>query len=138
MDKDLEALNGLIDEAVAKENSIALREQELSLRDKRFAALLEERKRQADELQVLWDEVKQYMLDHGLKEHATDFIKLKLSPTGKYKTEDISKVDDSLCEIKKVLDNKKITSYLNLNGELPVGVEVAGYRLTKQFLKGDN
>ena len=138
MDKDLEALNGLIDEAVAKENSIALREQELSLQDKRFAALLEERKRQADELQVLWDEVKQYMLDHGLKEHATDFIKLKLSPTGKYKTEDISKVDDSLCEIKKVLDNKKITSYLNLNGELPVGVEVAGYRLTKQFLKGDN
>lgn len=138
MDKDLEALNGLIDEAVAKENSIALREQELSLQDKRFAALLEERKRQADELQVLWDEVKQYMLDHGLKEHATDFIKLKLSPTGKYKTEDISKVDDSLCEIKKVLDNKKITSYLNLNGELPEGIEVAGYRLTKQFLKGDN
>lgn len=138
MDKDLEALNGLIDEAVAKENSIALREQELSLEDKRFAALLEERKRQADELQVLWDEVKQYMLDHGLKEHATDFIKLKLSPTGKYKTEDISKVDDSLCEIKKVLDNKKITSYLNLNGELPAGIEVAGYRLTKQFLKGDN
>lgn len=138
MDKDLEALNGLIDEAVAKENSIALREQELSLQDKRFAALLEERKRQADELQVLWDEVKQYMLDHGLKEHATDFIKLKLSPTGKYKTEDISKIDDSLCEIKKVLDNKKITSYLNLNGELPEGIEVAGYRLTKQFLKGDN
>lgn len=137
MDKDLEALNGLIDEAVAKENSIAVREQELSLQDKRFAELLEERKRQADELKVLWEEVKQYMLDHNLTEHSTDFIELKLSPMGKYKSDDISKVDDSLCEIKKVLNNKKITSYLELNGKLPEGVEVAGYRLTKKFLQGD-
>ena len=76
------------------------------------------------------------MVDNNLTEHENDYIKLKLSPSGKYKTDDIDKVDDALCDIVKKINNKKVKSFVELNGHLPEGVESTGYILRKT-LKGE-
>ena len=52
--------------------------------------------------------VKQYMIEHDMSEHENDYIKLKLTPSGKYKAADIDSVDDALCDIKKTINNKKV------------------------------
>ena len=67
----------------------------------------------------------------------TDYLKLKLTPSGKYKAEDIDSVDDSLCDIKKTINNKKVKSYVELNGKLPDGVESTGYVLRKTLKGGE-
>lgn len=128
MNKDLEKL---IDDAVAKENQLQAMSDSLALQSKQFADYLEAKRVADKELEVLWDMVKEYMVDNDIKEHETDFIKLKLTPSGKYRTEDVSKVADELCDIKKVLNNKKVKAYLELNHELPDGVESTGYVLRK-------
>lgn len=128
MNKDLEKL---IDDAVAKENQLQAMSDSLALQSKQFADYLEAKRVADKELEVLWDMVKEYMVDNDIKEHETDFIKLKLTPSGKYRTEDVSKVADELCDIKKVLNNKKVKAYLELNHELPEGVESTGYVLRK-------
>jgi len=81
--------------------------------------------------------VKDEMVEQGYNEFENDYIKLKLSPSGKYKTEDIDSVDESVCDIKKVLNNKKVKSYVELNGVLPQGVESTGYILRKT-IKNEN
>lgn len=136
MNKELEALDQLIDEAVNKEKSLEVRADELALQSKQFADYLAEKKHNDEALEALWSMVKEYMLTNHISEHENDFIKLKLTPSGKYKAADIDSVDDSLCDIKKTINNKKVKSYIELNGHLPNGVESTGYILRKT-LKGE-
>ena len=55
MNKDLQQL---IDNAMGKEKELAQRADELALQDKRFAEYLAEKKHQDEELEVLWQMVK--------------------------------------------------------------------------------
>lgn len=133
MNKDLEEM---IDEAVEKESQLQVMGESLALQNKQFAEYLEAKRIADKELEVLWDIVKEEMIKEGLTEHENDYIKLKLSPSGKYKAEDIDQIDDALCDIKKVLNNKKVKSFVELNGKLPDGVQSTGYILRKT-LKGE-
>lgn len=128
--KELLALNQMVEETLAKEAELERVGAELAAKNEQFASFLVQQKRNQDELAVLKDEIKTYMLEHNLYEHDTGAVELKLSSTGKFKAEDISTVDDSLCKIVKTLDNSKVKAYKELNGKLPEGVEDAGYRLT--------
>lgn len=130
MNKDLEAL---IDNAMSKEKELATRADELALEDKRFADYLAAKKHADEELEVLWQMCKDYMIEHNYTEYDGEHIELKLTPSGKYKTDDIESVDDELCDIKKVLNNKKVKAYVELNGALPAGVESTGYILRKKI-----
>ena len=129
MNKDLEQL---IDDAVKKENALSKRADELALQSKQFADYLAEKKHADEELEVLWQMVKDYMIEHNYTEYDGEHIELKLTPSGKYRTEDIESVSDELCDIKKVLNNKKVKAYLELNHTLPEGVESTGYILRKK------
>lgn len=131
MDKDLDALNQLIDDAVNEEKSLAVKADELALQNKQFAEWLAKKKHNDEKLAQLWELVKEFMVDNNLTEHENDYIKLKLSPSGKYKTEDIEAVSDDLCDVVKKLNNKKVKSYVELNGHLPEGVQSTGYILRK-------
>ncbi len=137
MSNDLDALNQLINEAVDKEKSLAVRADELALQSKQFADYLAEKKHNDEALEALWLMVKDYMIEHKMSEHENDFIKLKLTPSGKYKAEDIDSVDDSLCKITKSLDNAKVKAYQNLHGELPEGVKPTGFVLRKVLKNGN-
>lgn len=131
MNKDLDALNQLIDDAVNEEKSLAVKADELALQSKQFADYLAQKKHNDEKLAQLWELVKEFMVDNNLTEHENDYIKLKLSPSGKYKTEDIEAVSDDLCDVVKKLNNKKVKAYVELNGKLPEGVESTGYILRK-------
>ena len=131
MDKDLDALNQLIDDAVNEEKSLAVKADELALQSKQFADYLAQKKHNDERLAQLWELVKDFMIENNLTEHENDYIKLKLSPSGKYKAEDIDQIDDALCDIKKVLNNKKISAFLEVNGRLPDGIESTGFILRK-------
>lgn len=131
MNNDLEALDQLIDEAVDKEKSLAIRADELALQSKQFADYLAEKKHNDEALEALWLMVKEYMIEHKMSEHENDYIKLKLTPSGKYKADDIEAVSDELCDVVKKLSNKKVKAYVELNGELPEGVQSTGYVLRK-------
>ena len=133
MNKDLEAL---IDSAMNKEKELATRADELALQSKQFADYLAEKKHADEELEILWKMVKEYMIENNYTEYDGEHIKLSLSPSGKYKAEDIDKVDDTLCDIKKTINNRKVKSFVELNGHLPDGVESTGYILRKT-LKGE-
>lgn len=128
MNKDLEIL---VNNALLKEKELQIKSEELALEDKRFAEYLAAKKHADEELEVLWQMVKEYMIENNYSEFDSDFITLKLSPSGKYKAEDIDNVDESVCDIKKVLNNKKVKSFVELNGVLPNGVESTGYILRK-------
>lgn len=131
MDKDSEALDALIEDAVNEEKALAIKADELALQSKQFADYLAQKKHNDEKLEMLWSLVKEYMVENSINEHETDFIKLKLTPSGKYKTEDIDKVDDALCDIKKTINNRKVKSFVELNGHLPEGVQSTGYILRK-------
>lgn len=133
MDKNLEEL---IEQAVNKENELQVRADQLALQNKQFADYLVAKKHADEELEVLWNMVKDYMVENKISEHETDYIKLKLTPSGKYKAEDLESVDDDLCDIVKKLNNKKVSAYVKLKGELPEGVESTGYILRKT-IKGE-
>lgn len=132
--KDLVALNKLIDDATQKELALAEQEQALALQNEQFAKVLEQHKRQEAELNVLWDMVKQFMLDNDITEHTTGTLSLKLTPLGKFKAANIDAVPDEFCKVVKSLDNAKVKAYRELNGELPEGITDMGYRLTKKIL----
>lgn len=136
MNKDSEALDALIEDAVNEEKALAIKADELALQSKQFADYLAQKKHNDEKLEMLWSLVKEYMIENNIGEHETDFIKLKLTPSGKYKTEDIDKVDDALCDIKKTINNRKVKSFVELNGHLPEGVQSTGYILRKT-LKGE-
>lgn len=128
-----EDLQKLIDGAMNKEKELARRADELALQDKRFAEYLAEKKHQDEELEVLWQMVKDYMTENGYTEFENDYIRLSLTPSGKYRTDDIDGVDDELCDVVKRLNNKKIKAYYELNHALPSGVESTGYVLRKKI-----
>ena len=133
---DMKALDDLIDDAMNEEKALATKAEELALQSKQFAEYLAAKKHQDERLEVLWDLVKQYMVDNDITEHETDYIKLKLTSSGKYKAEDIDSVPDELCKITRSLDNKAVKAYLKLNGKLPEGIESTGYILRKK-IKGE-
>lgn len=133
---DIEALDELIGDAMAEEKALATRADELALQSKQFAEYLAAKKHNDEKIEMLWAMVKQEMLDQGMTEHENEFIKLKITPSGKYRTDDVDAVDDSLCDIKRTLSNKKVKAYVELNGKLPDGVESTGYILRKT-LKGE-
>lgn len=133
--EDIKALDDLIDDAMNEERALATKAEELALQSKQFADYLAAKKHQDERLEVLWMLVKDAMIEQGITEHENNYIKLKLTPSGKYKTDDIDSVPDELCKIVRNLDNKKVKSYVELNGKLPKGVESTGYILRKT-LKG--
>lgn len=140
MNKDLEALNQLIDDAMVEEKSLAVKADELALQSKQFADYLAAKKHQDEKLEMLWSFVKDYMVDNNITEHENEFIKLKLSSSGRFRTKedvDIESVDDSLCDIKKTLSNKKVKAYMELNGSLPEGIESTGFVLRKTVKSND-
>lgn len=140
MNKDLEALNQLIDDAMVEEKSLAVKADELALQSKQFADYLAAKKHQDEKLEMLWSFVKDYMIENDITEHENDFIKLKLSSSGRFRTKedvDIDSVDDSLCDIKKTLNNKKVKAYMELNGSLPEGIESTGFVLRKTVKSND-
>lgn len=127
---DMKALNDLVEEYTNKETELMKVEQELVTRDQQFANFITTQKRLKEQREVLNQMIKEEMEARGLTEHETDTVILKLSSLGKYKAENLDKVDDSLCKVVKSLDNAKVKAYLNLNGKLPDGVESLGNRLT--------
>ena len=132
MNRDLEALDQLIDEAVNEEKGLAVRADELAIKDKEFAEYLAAKKHNDEKLETLWMLVKEYMVNNGINEHENDYIKLKITPSGKYRaTESIDFVDPELCDIKKTLNNRKVKAYVEVKGHLPQGVESTGYILRK-------
>lgn len=132
MDKDL---NILVEQALSKEKELQVRSEELALQSKEFAEYLKAKKHADEELAVVWDMCKEYMEEHNITEHTTDYIRLTLTPSGKYKADDIDKVDDSLCDIKKTLNNKKVKAYAELNdGKLPEGIQPTGMVFRKKVL----
>lgn len=136
MNSDIEALDSLIDEAINTEKTLAVKAEELSLQSKQFADYLAAKKHNDEKLEALWMLVKDFMVENNISEHENEFIKLKLTPSGKYKAEDLESVDDDLCDVVKKLNNKKVKAYVELNGKLPEGVESTGYILRKT-LKGE-
>lgn len=130
-----DSLAKLVEDAVNKEKELTKRADELALQDKRFADYLAEKKHQDEALEVLWQMVKERMEELGLKGFENAYIRLTLTPSGKFRASDISTVDDELCDIKKVLNNKKVKAYYELNGELPEGVESTGNVLRKTLLQ---
>lgn len=134
---DNKALEKLIEEATMKERELQIRSEELAIQNKQFAEYLQAKKYADAELEVLWQMVKQYMQDNELSKYENDFIKLSLTPSGKYKANDIESVDDSLCDIKKILNNKKVKAFVELNGKLPEGVESTGYVLRKKLIENN-
>ena len=129
MNKDLEIL---VNDALLKEQELAKRADELALQSKQFADYLAAKKHADEELEVLWSLVKEYMIQNNYSEYDGEHIALNLTPSGKYKTEDIDAVDDELCDIKKTLNNKKVKAYIELNGVLPNGVKSTGFILRKK------
>lgn len=127
-----ETLQTLINSAMSKELELQERSDKLALEDKRFADYLAAKKHADEELDVLWQQVKDYMIENGYTEFDGEHIELKLTPSGKYKADDIDNVDDDVCDIKKVLSNKKVKAYIELNGILPKGVESTGFILRKK------
>lgn len=134
--ENMKALDDLIDDAMSEEKALATKAEELALQSKQFADYLAAKKHQDERLEVLWMLVKDAMIEQGITEHENDYIKLKLTPSGKYKTENLDDIGDDLCDIKRVLSNRKVKAYVELNGKLPEGVESTGYILRKT-LKGE-
>lgn len=136
MDNNTKALDELVTEAINEEKALAVKAEELSLQSKQFADYLAAKKHNDEKLEMLWSMVKDHMIENNFNEFENDFIKLKLTPSGKYKADDVEMVSDDLCDIKKTLNNKKVKAYVELNGKLPEGVESTGYILRKT-LKGE-
>ena len=132
----MKALDELIEDAVNEEKALATKADELALQSKQFADYLAAKKHQDERLEMLWQMVKDEMIAEGISEHENDYIKLKLTQSGKYKALKMENVSDDLCDTKKVLNNKKVKAYVELNGKLPEGVESTGYILRKT-LKGE-
>ena len=130
MDNDLTALNQLVEDYTNKETELMKVENELATRDEQFANFITTQKRLAEQREVLSQMIKEEMAKRGLREHETDTVILKLTPLGKFKAADLDAVPDELCKVVRLLDNKKVKAYAEVNGKLPDGVESLGDRLT--------
>lgn len=124
--KDLKALDELVEEYTNKETELMKVENELATRDEQFANFIATQKRLAEQKSVLTDMIREELEKRGLSEYETESVRLRLTSSGKYKLKegvDIDSIDESLCKVVKSLDNKKITAYKSLNGSLPDGVK---------------
>lgn len=136
-DKTIQAIEDLAQKIVSTEKALEEQEKSLSLKNKEFANFIKAQKHNEEELKVLFDMVKEEMEKRGLREHLTSIMKFTLSPSGKYRLVegvDINDIPDSLCDIKKVINNKKVKSYKELNNSLPEGIESTGNILRKELL----
>lgn len=136
MSKDLVALDDLIDKAIATGKKLDEQSKALAEKDKQYAEFLKTVQVVKEEEAMLWEMCKEYMAENHITEHENDYIKLTLSPSGKYRlTEgtDIDDIDDALCDVKKVLNNKKISAYIKINSNLPAGVESTGNILRRKL-----
>lgn len=136
MSKDLTVLDTLIDKAIATSKKLDEQSKALAEKDKQYAEFLKTVQVVKEEEAMLWSMAKEFMEENGITEHENDFVKLTLSPSGKYRlTEgtDIDEIDDSLCKVVKTLDNKKVRAYFGLNNSLPKGVESTGNVLRKKL-----
>ena len=137
MEKDLQALDQLIDDAMQTEKALSTKADELALQNKQFADYLAEKKHNDEKLEVLWGLVKDYMIDNDISKHETPYLSLTLTPSGMYRTDDIDSVDDELCDVVKKLNNKKVKAFIELNGKMPDGVESTGFILRKKIKEED-
>lgn len=136
-DKTIQTIEELAQKIVSTEKALEEQEKSLSLKNKEFANFIKAQKHNEEELKVLFDMVKEEMEKRGLREHLTSIMKFTLSPSGKYRLAegvDINDIPDSLCDIKKVINNKKVKSYKELNNSLPEGIESTGNILRKELL----
>lgn len=136
MNQDIKALNDLVEEYTSKETELMKVEQELVAKDQSFADFVSAQRRLKEAKEVISGLIKEEMEKEGLTEHETDTVKLKLTPSGKYRTADIEAVSDDVCDIKKVLSNRKVKAFLELNGKLPDGVESTG-NILRITIKGE-
>lgn len=136
--EDNKALDELISDAMSVEKDLMVREEALAAHNKEFANWLKVKKHQDEQLEVLWDMVKEEMEARGLTAHEVPgVIKLTLSPSGKFRLEEgmaIEDIPDELCDIKKSISNKKVKAYIELNDKLPEGIESTGSVLRKKLL----
>ena len=123
---DTSSLDKLVEEYTQIETALVKRETELAERNQEFAQYIEAQKDAKREYEALRVAIKEEMENLGITSHDAGAVSLKLTPSGKYKADDISAVADEVCVIKKTLDNKKVKAYLDLNGELPEGVQSLG------------
>ena len=137
MDNDLTALNQLVEDYTNKEAELMKVEQELTTRDETFANFIAAQRRLKEANEVLRGMIREEMEARGLTEHETDTVVLKLTPSGKYRAENLEEVPDNLCEIKRTLSNKAVKAYLQLNGHLPEGIESTG-SILRIKVKGEN
>lgn len=135
---DNKALDELITDAMSVEKDLLVKEQALAAHNKEFANWLKVKKHQDEELEVLWGMVKEKMQEEGIAEYEVpEVIQLKLTPSGKYRLTEGTEIDDipdELCDIKKVLNNKKVKASIALNGVMPAGIESTGNVLRKKLL----
>lgn len=72
MNKDIQELDKLIEEAVNTEKALSIQADELALQNKQFAEYLKEKKHNDEKLEVLWQMVKEYMESNDIKYHETE------------------------------------------------------------------
>lgn len=136
MSQNIKALDELVEEYTNKETELAKVEQELVSKDQQFANFIATQKRLKEAKEVLTGFIKEAMEAEGITEHETDTVRLKLTPSGKYRASNIETVSDEICDIKKTINNKKVKAFLELNGKLPEGVESAG-NILRITIKGE-
>ena len=67
MNKDIEALDQLIDEAMNQEKALSAQAEELSLQSKQFADYLSAKKHNDEKLEMLWQFVRDYMEQNNIR-----------------------------------------------------------------------
>lgn len=140
MDENRKALDKIIEDTLDKEHELEIRSEKLAEQNQAFADYLRAKKHADDEIKVLWDMAKEFMEENHITKHENEYITLSLSPSGKFKLEDntdINDIPDDFCDVKKVLNNKKIKAYLELNDELPEGIKSTGNILRKTLKSKD-
>lgn len=119
----------MVTEVAEAESQLAVRKEELAKRDAEVADLFKAEKELSANVEALKLLIKDEMKKEGLSVWDGERATLKLMPTGKFRPVEGKEVDDlpdEVCDTKKVINNKKVKAYLDLNGKLPEGVESSG------------
>lgn len=127
--EDDKALEKMITEVAEAESQLAIRKKELAQRDAEVADLFKAEKELSANVEALKILIKDEMKREGISEWDGERATLKLTPTGKFRPvegKEVDDISDEVCDVKKVLNNKKVKAYLGLNGKLPDGVESSG------------
>ena len=122
-------IEDLITEVAEAEHSLSLRKDELAKRDAEVADIFKAEKELSANVEALKLLIKDEMHNEGITEWDGERATLKLTPTGKFRPvagKTVDDLPDDVCEIKRTLDNKRVKAYMELNGQLPDGVESSG------------